>query len=407
MSEIRVRGRTYNHIHVIIDGQEIHSFESLRVSQNINSLAGSFNVSFPNKWITAIEQYPFLLNKEIKLAIDGLAILLTGYIESVNCDTSANSHAIRVMGRSKTADIIDCSPHNVKQFNNQTLQEIATEICRPFGINVINKATMTLDKFPKASMRVGETAWNFLNRLAKQQAVLLNTDQDGNIEINEVGKVRLKNSILDSRNVIDFQVSSNMTQIFDSYSVSTQLTTQLLQLNDQQVELENAVVVLAEHKSTRPGIRHRPFTMIAEKNLTEAQAQGRAMWEDARRKADVLKSTLHVNGWVNGDGELWRPNTIVNVDYQVSGIKGEYLISSVGFSIGATQSLQTAITLVDKNAYQIAPSIDIDKSLRFNLDAESYRKFYEQNDADASLGFSNNYDEYNAPTVKIPYRRGE
>jgi len=79
----------------------------------------------------------------------------------------------------------------------------------------------------------------------------------------------------------------------------------------------------------------------------------------------------------------------------------------VGFSIGATQSLQTAITLVDKNAYQIAPSIDIDKSLRFNLDAESYRKFYEQNDADASLGFSNNYDEYNAPTVKIPYRRGE
>ena len=150
MSETLVDGRIFNHVHVIVDGQEAtHSFTHVSVTRSLNNLGSSFTISFPNRWITTQQEFLFVTGKRIRVVLKEINVLLDGFIEVLNTDVDKKNHMITVAGRDNTGILVDCSPNDFPEYNDLTLGEIAERVCEPFLIKVFDLAKDPF-KFPKA-----------------------------------------------------------------------------------------------------------------------------------------------------------------------------------------------------------------------------------------------------------------
>lgn len=66
--------------------------------------------------------------------------MLTGYIDDFIPSYDADNVEIRVMGRDKTGDLVDCSVvHSSGKWKGVRLEQVAADVCCPFGITVITE----------------------------------------------------------------------------------------------------------------------------------------------------------------------------------------------------------------------------------------------------------------------------
>ena len=68
-----------------------------------------FNISVSERFLASARDFPLALFQECTVAI-GSDPVLTGYIDNYLPEVEADRHAVRVTGRSKTEDIVDCTP---------------------------------------------------------------------------------------------------------------------------------------------------------------------------------------------------------------------------------------------------------------------------------------------------------
>jgi len=111
-------------------------------------------------------------------------LALTGHIDVRQGSYNKNEHGVLFAGRSNTADAVDSSA-NVKgsQFKGYTFQQVASAILQPTGVNlVISGSPPGLDQpFPNFSVRLGETAFMAVERLARLRNLRLTDDANGNM----------------------------------------------------------------------------------------------------------------------------------------------------------------------------------------------------------------------------------
>ncbi|WP_420055766.1 phage baseplate assembly protein [Escherichia coli] len=69
----------------------------------------------------------------------GTDTLLTGYIDDFIPSYDADNVEIRVMGRDKTGDLVDCSVVHSSGNGKACGLNSAADVCRPFGITVITE----------------------------------------------------------------------------------------------------------------------------------------------------------------------------------------------------------------------------------------------------------------------------
>lgn len=400
MSEAFERGDSFGHIHVQVRGKTrgrigYHTFQSISVKRQINALAATFRVRFPNKWLLTQDEFDLdvfrscRITRVVKRDDQGRILrtetLLDGFIESLNTAVDDSSHTIEISGRDKTGDLIDCSPPNLPEFNNLTLYQIMVEVCKPFNIQVSGSRVDDYI-FPKAKLRPGETVFAFLNRLSKQRGLLLcnRPRTGGGIELCVPGARRYARSKIDSDNVLSFSLAMDSSKVFSEYTVLSQ-SNMISSLSLESDEVEAQQEVNATHKDNSVK-RYRPLTFIAEKSSNNTQALSRARWEASKRSAQLLRINVTVIGWINADNQIWKENHRVNVDYPASGIKGEYLISECSYSYGADDSQKTTMTLVNKNAFQVQKVIpqaaEVSGGLNFKWTKEDFVNFHKKKPVD-------------------------
>ena len=367
------RGKYFAHVHVQIRSKTrgrvgYHTFTQVSVSRRINALAATFNIRFPSKWIkNNRDEFDFVVGKQARVYLShggrSDQVLLNGFVEKVNTGVDDTSHQIEVSGRDNTADLIDCSPNNLPEFNNRTLFQIMQDVCRPFNIPVAGENVDKDFVFPRAKLNPGKTVFAFLNDLAKQRGLLLcNIPRvGGGIVLCRPGDRRYNKAKIDANNVLRMTVNQNASQIFSEYNALTQ-SVPTPDNPDASTDSEGTV------KDNTVG-RYRPMTFIVEKTSNVTQALTRAKWEATRRVASLLRISCDVIGWINDDQDIWRENMIVNVDYPSIGIKGNYLIESVTYAFGANDAQKTSLVLVPKDAYQIEPTI-IDPTIETNPESQ-------------------------------------
>ena len=126
-------------ITLTVNGINYDGWKANSVTKPLESLSGIFDLGLTERWPG--QQMPRAINPgdSCALKVDG-ELLITGFVDDVEPSFDAESHTLTVRGRDKAGYLVDCSAINSPgQWSGQTLDQIATALCSPFGIRVLTE----------------------------------------------------------------------------------------------------------------------------------------------------------------------------------------------------------------------------------------------------------------------------
>ena len=287
-----------------VDGVFYGGWKRLRVSRSIECLAGSFEFEVTERWPAQPKTAPVKAGAACRVFLDEQRIV-TGYIDTRSVDFDSAKHSVKLVGRDKTGDLIDCSAiHKSGQWHNVKLDQLARDLVKPYGL----KAHVLADvgkPFPSYNLEEGESVWECLERAARQRAVLLTSDEYGDLVIVRAGQKMLDVALVGGQNIKAARADFTWKDRHSEYIVKGQ--GRLGQ--DGDPEHSEAVGKAKDEVVSR----HRPLIVISEVHNSNATALERAEWERNVRRGRSVRGSITVQGWCDPSGELWRPNCLVSV----------------------------------------------------------------------------------------------
>ncbi|HEY3909461.1 MAG TPA: hypothetical protein VGM07_06180 [Stellaceae bacterium] len=334
-----------------INNQIYSRWTEVRVTRSLKRACAAFEIATPGE----IDP-PILPFASCTLAADGEPVI-AGYVDVVRIEVSARETRTRVVGRSKTADLIDCMlvPFQTNQFSGSALDAIARAVAAPFGVVVVvGPGVVVGDPFADATFEWSEPAFRFLNRLAKQRGVLLTDDENGNLVLATLGTANAPAALATGPGGNVFQAHGELAgqQRYSQYVIRSQQG--LVHTKNGQVATQ------IEGQAADGGVpRYRPWGGIAESALGTEEAQTRAGWEQAHRLGGSIRATLSVPEWRAGaganGGQLWRINQLVECTVPRLGLADTLLIGAVDFHEDGEGGRRTELTCAPPSAFTPKP----------------------------------------------------
>lgn len=329
-----------------VNNRVYEGFKNIRLSRNLLSLTGSFEITLTDKWRADKEDFSIKTGDRIHCHL-GVNPLYEGYIDRLAISLSSSSRNLTITGRDKTADLVDCSIIGPAEFDNLDFIGIAENLLKPFGLKVLSNVDVG-SKFPKFTIRQGETVFEALERAAKERELLLMSTTHGNLLIDKKGSTRASSELIEGVNILSAGAEFDNSERFSEYHVKGQQSGLIGGITD---------ATESEGKATDSGVlRHRPTLIIAENSVDTDGAQKRAQWESSFRAANATKVSIVVQGWRQKDGSLWATNQIIHVDCRSIGVKADMLVSKIKFDQG-TNGRKTEIELIRKDAFEFKKEI--------------------------------------------------
>lgn len=322
-------------------------WKSVSVVRSLNSIASSFELTLVDPWTADGVPWRLAPGNTAHLHLDKTSIV-TGYIDSVSPSISGNSRQLSARGRSKTGDLVDCSAVAPYEFTGLTIEGIAKKLCAPFGINVLMQgpAGGAISRF---NIRVGETVFEVLDRLAREKTLLMYPSYEGNLIFAQKGSVRASSEIRQGANLLSADGQLDNTNRFASYKVVGQATGKKGTAKD---------AIGAVGTASDSGItRYRPLIVNSENPIDTATAIARAKYEAAIRAAKASTISVSVWGWFQEDGKLWDINQVVAVDIPYLGVRDDFLIEEVTYS-KSDQGTTAQLKLIRPDAFEFNPDLD-------------------------------------------------
>lgn len=311
------------------------------VRHSLEQIANSFELTLTARWDESDKTSPIPVGETCEILIDD-KLLMTGFIDDITPSYDAKSHSIIVAGRSKTADLVDCSGLG-KQYKELTFQEIAADVCSQFGISVIDEAANT-EKFRLVMIEAGESYFEFLARLAAIRAVRLQPTAKGELLITRAGTDRIETPLELGNNILSASGQFSHRDRFSEYTVQGQ------QPGDDVVFGAEAAHISATATDGRIK-RHRPTLIMADNAVTIGDCQNQSRWHTSSRFGRGLMVVYTVNGWSHSGG-LWAVNSMVPVKDQWLGIDEIWLIVSVQFTLDENGE-KTELQVMPKEAFEL------------------------------------------------------
>lgn len=341
-----------DNMELLINGRNYSGWKAVNVRRSLDWFADSFDLTLTDN--QAGEARTIKLGSPCQVRVDG-ELLITGYVDRIRPVYDAKSRSLTISGRSKTADLIDCSPPpsaaGSGQFNKQSLLQLAIITARPFGIKA--KSTVTnLDQVSIADLEPGQTVFEFLELQARTAGVMLVSDPSGNLVITMASDERVGTSLVLGENIEQAEGDFSERDRFSHYYFFAQGGGS----DDSHGEASSHISGKAEDLKKR----YRPITTIAEGAMDGLEmAKRRAEWQRNVQYGRSRQATYTVSGWRHGDG-LWKPNTNVLVRDEWVGFtgkdgKGEWLmIGTVEFILDAG-GRRARLTVMPAEAYDLIP----------------------------------------------------
>lgn len=336
-----------NMVFLRVNGREWGGWTSVRISAGIDRVARDFNVSITRQWPGSSEIMHPVKNGDLVEVLIGDDLVITGWIEATPASYDANSIETGIVGRSKTADLIDCSASG-DQHSGKTLFGIAKSFCQPFGISVVDggvPATAVIDAQPEH----GETVVECLNRLLGQVQSLAYDDEQGHLVLGKAGNSRAATALVLGENILSCDTERSVRERFSSYLVSGQRPG-----TDDDFG-EATIAAIKQTAKDAEVTRYRPHTIQQSGTATTDSCKSRCVFEARQRAALTKETTYTVQGWRQGNGELWKPNQLVTVFDPVLGFDNdELVIAEVTYNQGANGTT-TELRIGPADAYLPEP----------------------------------------------------
>lgn len=126
-----------NRLSLKVGGQVFSGWTSVRVRHSIEQIAGTFDISYTERWPGQTQGWVIPAGEYCEVRI-GEHTVISGFVDKTAVSYDGNSHELRVTGRDRTGDLVDCSAPS-KVFSGLTFKQLADELCKPFGITVYDE----------------------------------------------------------------------------------------------------------------------------------------------------------------------------------------------------------------------------------------------------------------------------
>lgn len=343
-----------------INGIQYTNFTSAECSIRLDALSNTFrfDAAAPNG-----EPLPFKVGDACRVIVDGEKVL-TGFVEIINVSYDGSEHSISVMGRDKTADLLDSTVDIIDDLNgeNLTLKGVIEAVIKQLGLSLIVIDQAKPKPFSYAEDIVapesGDNAFEFIEKYARKRHVLLTSNADGNIVIATNSGVKAAGAVqhiigASDNNVLSSEFSNDATGRFNFYKFASQLNPVALN-NAGDVGLASLVAQSGGvfDKYIRTG---RQLVITSEASFSDENCGQRARWEADIRKARGLMYSADVAGYRVGvnTGELWETNKLYQIVDDFAQEIDLMLCNSVTFSLDLDRGSMTSLGFLGRTAYTL------------------------------------------------------
>lgn len=331
---------------LLVGSQEYRGWKSVRVVRSIEHCAGGFDLALSQLWPGQDSRRVIRANEPCEVLL-GDKTVITGFIDGIEVSVEKDAHAVHVVGRDNTGDLVDCSAvRKPGQWKGQKIERIAQDLCEPFKIRV--RAEVDTGKpLNSFALQEGETVFEAIERAARIRALLLVPDGRGALVITRAGLRRAPTSLVLGVNVLSARGKLDMRDRFSEYIAKGQGPGSD-NFSGAQVSQIRAV---AKDGAVN---RYRPMLFTNDCPDLAVALKDRVQWESNVRAARSTEIECQVQGWSHEQG-LWEPNTLVQVAIEPLQLLGfELLISSVEYSMDDGGTTAT-LTMTRPDAYTQLP----------------------------------------------------
>lgn len=358
-----------------VNGRRYGGWKSLSINSSINSQARAFAVSCTYDTPEGLTSLQLRSGMPLTVLIDE-TVVCTGYIDAASIAYDAQQISVQVSGRSKTCDLIDCTPAPpgtalvkgstswgsqppadaqsaagtaaVWSWEKQTVEAIITALAAPFGISVRVLASTLADKLTNFTVTPGQTVFQCVKKLVTIANLVVTDDEQGALVIAEPGSAGTSaDALMSGVNILGAEAANDASKLMTSYQVLGQHKG-----GDDVVPADSC----ADEGLSSDSLLQRPryLTIVdAGQQTTPDQCQSQADFEASYRAAQSQAFSVTVQGWQQSDGSLWRINSLVQVDDDVIDRHGQFLITDVAFTLDDGGSL-TKLNLMPLEGYRAA-----------------------------------------------------
>ncbi len=338
---------------LLVNGQAWGGWKRVEIQRGLEQIAGGFALELTSRWPGVDDTVGLREGLACEVRLDGETVI-TGHIDLFEPDMTETSSMIRVEGRDRTGDLVDCSAiHKTGQWRGARLEQIVKDLAAPFGI-VVTVATSTGDVFKTFALEDGETAFDAIDRACRLRGVLATSTADGRLLLTrasaQVNPVRL----VEGLNIKRIKASHSWMARHSEIIVKSQVA------GDDDGYGAAAAHIKASAKDAEIN-RYRPLIVMSEHGSTSKGLAERATWETQVRMGRGKRGTCTVVGWrmenEGATGALWLPNTLVHIHSPRMNLSQEMLIVSCKYQLddqGTTTELE--FTLPETFDLQGAPT---------------------------------------------------
>lgn len=305
---------------LIIGARHLSGWTRIRVTRGVERLPSDFEIEMTERYpgeADALVVQP----GDICRVLLGNDLVITGYVDRLTPFIDAHQHGIRVQGRGKCADLVDCAaewPNS--QISGTSALDIAQKLAAPYGISVRSVASAGR-VIPQFNLMLSETAYEVVERVCRYSALLAYDEPDGNLLLSQVGMQQMASGLVQGGNVQRAEIAYSMDQRYSEYYAY------LLSM-DMLSDAGDGGNLLA--KAYDPNVtRHRRHVIIAEAGGGGLDVSiQRAGWEAARRFGRGQQLQARVDSWRDSSGALWMPNAVVPVELPALKARGSNWVIS-------------------------------------------------------------------------------
>lgn len=331
---------------IVVNGQRYYDWKAFRLQRDYGDTVSVFQFvcAEPGPFGKGWGQLRLKPGDRAEVSLGGIKAA-TCYICDRTAAFDADSHDLVVSGRSITADAVDSSiPIKPGSFNGQTFEQAARAVLQPHGVGlkILNPPDIASKPFERLSVQFGETAHEFIARIASLRGMMLTDDADGNYVAgqNDPGSGSVA-ELVEGKNIFSGRVSLDDQSAWSRYSGAGQMAG-----NDQRWPPRDYSATL-----TNSNVRSNRVVQFISQHQGDSDDQRQAVnHEVARSLWNVVNASITVIGWKRSDGKLWEPakNVTVRSPMSFPNESGSMLlgIQSVTFTQDAQSGTKTTLELV-------------------------------------------------------------
>ncbi|MFT0733816.1 phage baseplate assembly protein [Ralstonia wenshanensis] len=219
---------------------------------------------------------------------------------------------------------------------------------------------------PKAACQNSDTVFRTLQRLARNEGVLLVSDAEGGLLLTRAGRAgRVSVSLELGKNILAAEFEHSQANLFSEITVKGQASTQ--DADGAAGKMENWLS--PKHTVSRGAsggvktansqiTRYRPLIIVAEAQADARRVKQRAEWEASNREAKSRTYKATVQGWYpsDQDGDIWRINSMLRVVDAWARLDEDWLLAAVDFTLDESGT-RASLELTSPNAFDELPEL--------------------------------------------------